>query len=119
MIIIITTTTATTTNNNDDDDDDIDNADDDDDDDDDNIIIIMMMMMIMMMMITTTTTTTIIELKGAIRDIYNLRTAPRTVSNTNAQVVRAQLCTNHVQNAEGSSHAACRVPLGTNGQLSY
>ena len=30
----------------------------------------------------------IINLKGAIRDFYNLRTAPRTVSKTYAQVAR-------------------------------
>ena len=77
--------------------------------------IIMMMMMIMMIMImmmmiiimTTTTTTTIIiiiiiikALKGTIRDFCNLLTAPRTVSNTYAQVARAQPCSNHVQHIE-------------------
>ena len=43
-------------------------------------LITMMMMMMMMMMI---------ALKGAIRDFYNFLTAPRTVSNTYAQVARA------------------------------
>ena len=41
-----------------------------------------------------------IALKGAIRDFYNLLTAPRTVSNTYAQVVKAQSCANHVQHIE-------------------
>ena len=36
-----------------------------------------------------------IALKGANRDFYNLLTAPRTVSNTYAQVVRAQSCANN------------------------
>ena len=40
----------------------------------------------------------IIAFKGAIRDFfYDLLTAPRTVSNTYAQVARAQSCANHVQ----------------------
>ena len=44
----------------------------------------------------------IIALKGAVRDFYNLLTAPRTVLNTDAQVVRAQTCVNHVQHIEGA-----------------
>ena len=59
--------------------------------------------------ITTTTTIIIITLKGAIRDFYNLLTAPRTVSNMYAQVARAQLCANHVQHIECLSHATCHV----------
>ena len=48
--------------------------------------------------------------------LYNLLTAPRTVSNTYAQVAQAQSCADHV---ERFSRAACSVPLGTKGQLSY
>ena len=54
----------------------------------------------------------IIALKGANRDFYNLLTAPRTVSNTYAQVARAQSCANHVQHIERVSRATCSVPLG-------
>ena len=50
---------------------------------------------------------------------YNLLAAPRTVSNTSAQVAKAQACENHVQHIERLSRAPCRVPLGTKGQLSY
>ena len=58
-------------------------------------------------------------LKGAIRDFfYSLLTAPRTVSNTYAQVTRTQSCANHVQHIEHSSRATCRGPLDTKGQLS-
>ena len=95
-------------NNNDDDDDDINVNTNNDDDDNNNM---MMMMMIIMIII--------IELKGAIRDFYDVITAPRTVSTTHAQVTRAQSCTNHVQHTERSSRAKCRVPLRTKGQLSY
>ena len=95
------------------------------------IMIIMMMMMMMMMMMTktiTTTTTTIImmmmmmmiiiiiiiiiALKGATLDFYSLLTAPRTVSNTYAQVAQAQSFANHVQHIERLSHvqhAVCHV----------
>ena len=45
----------------------------------------MMMMMMMMMMITI-----IITLKGAIRDFYNFLTAPRTVSNTYANMCKSR-----------------------------
>ena len=56
----------------------------------------------------------IIALKGAIRDFFffffnNLLTAPWTVSNTYAQVARAQSCSNHVQHIERLSRATCRV----------
>ena len=62
-----------------------------------------MMMMMMIIII-------IIAIKGAIRDFfYNLLTAPRTVSNTNAQVARAQSCANHVQHIELLSRATCRA----------
>ena len=57
-------------------------------------------------------------LKGANRDFHNLLTAPRTVSNTCAPVARAQSCADHVQHMERLSHATCRVPHGTKGQLS-
>ena len=58
----------------------------------------------------------IIALKGAIRDVfYHLLTAPRTVSNTYAQVAKAQSCANHVQHVGRSSS----VPRGTKGQPSY
>ena len=40
------------------------------------------------------------------------------VSNTHAQVVRAQSCANHVQHTERSSRATRCVPLGTERQLS-
>ena len=50
---------------------------------------------------------------------YNLLTAPRTISNTNAPVARAQSCANSVQRTERLSRATCRVPRGRKGQLSY
>ena len=37
---------------------------------------------------------------------YNLLTAPRTVSNTHAQVARAQSCANHLQRIERLSRAS-------------
>ena len=42
----------------------------------------------------------IIAFKGAVRDFYNLLAAPRTVSNTYAQVAKTQSCENHVQHIE-------------------
>ena len=57
------------------------------------IIIIMVIIIMMMMMIK-------IALKGAIRDLYDLLTAPRTTSNTCAQVARAQSCASDVQHIE-------------------
>ena len=48
----------------------------------------------------------IIAFKGVIRDFYNLLTAPRTVSNTYAQVARAQSCANHVQHIQRLSRAS-------------
>ena len=66
------------------------------------IIIIIIIIMMMMMII-------IIAFKGAIRDFFfnNLLTAPRTVSNTYAQVARAQSCANHVLHIERLSRATC------------
>ena len=61
----------------------------------------------------------LIAFKGAVRDFYNLLAAPLTVSNTYAEVARAQLCANHVQHIERLSRAICHVPPGTTGQLSY
>ena len=49
----------------------------------------------------------IIAFKGIIQDFYNL-TAPRTVSNTFAQVARIS-CANHVQHIERLSRASCHV----------
>ena len=40
---------------------------------------------------------------------YYLLTAPRTVSNTHAQVAQAQSCANHVQHIERLSRATCRA----------
>ena len=64
------------------------------------IIIIIIITMMMMMMMMTMTMMMIIALKGAIRDFYNLLTALGTVSNTYAQVARAQSRANHVQHIE-------------------
>ena len=55
------------------------------------MVVVMMMMMMMMILILI-----IIALKGAFRDFYNLLTAPRTVSNTHAQAVRAQSCATRI-----------------------
>ena len=65
----------------------------------------------------------IIAFKGAIRDFfYNLLTAPRAVSNTYAQVARAQSCANHVQHIECLSRASVMLRAtwyeGTAQQLS-
>ena len=57
-------------------------------------------------------TVMIIALKGAVRDLYNLLTALRTVSNTHAQVAQVQSCANHVQHIKHLSHATCCVPRG-------
>ena len=76
------------------------------------IIIIIIIIIIMMMMM--------IAFKGALRDfLYNLLIAPRTITNTYAQVAKAQSSANHVQHIERLSRATCRVPLGTKGQLSF
>ena len=42
---------------------------------------------------------------GNLRFFYNLLTAPQVVSNTYAQVARAQSCANHVQHIERLSRA--------------
>ena len=76
------------------------------------LLIVIVMIMVIMMII-------IIALKAANRDFCYLLTSPRTVSNTYAQVARAQSCANHVQHIEHVSRATCRVPRGTKGQLSY
>ena len=52
---------------------------------------------------------TMIILKGKFLIFYNLLTAPKTVSNTYAQVTRTQSCANHVQHMRHSSHAVGRV----------
>ena len=69
-------------NNNNDDDDDDDDGDDDDDNNNNRIQ------------------------RRYSRFFYNLHTAPRTVSNTYAQVARAQSCANHVQHIERLSRAS-------------
>ena len=51
----------------------------------------------------------IIELRSEIRDIYNLLTVPRTVSNAYAQVASAQSRANHVQHIEGLSRAILSI----------
>ena len=90
------------------------------------IIIIVMMMIIT---ITTTTTTTtiiiiiimIIAFKGAIRDFfYNLLTAPRTVSNTYAQLAWAQSCADMSRSTRAliTHNMSYYLPHGTKGQLS-
>ena len=66
------------------------------------IIIIMIIIIIIMIMIII-----IIAFKGAI--VYNLLTAPRTVSNAYAQVARAQSCANHVQHIGCLPRATCCV----------
>ena len=47
----------------------------------------------------------ILTLKGAVRDFYNLLTAPRIVSNTYAQVTRTQSYADYVQHIESSPRA--------------
>ena len=56
------------------------------------VVVIRIVMLMMMMMI--------MALKGAIRDFYDLLTAPRAVSNTQAQVARTPLFANHVQHID-------------------
>ena len=50
---------------------------------------------------------------------YNLLAAPRTVFIAFAQVAKVQSCENHVQDIQRLSRAACCVPLGTKGELSF
>ena len=52
------------------------------------------------------------------RFLYNLLTAPRTVSNAYAQVARMYSCANHVQHTKHSPRATCCVHCGTKGQFS-
>ena len=56
----------------------------------------------------------IIAFKGAVQDFfYNLLAAPRTVSNTYTQVVKAQSCENHVQHIERLSHNHVKITCNT------
>ena len=55
------------------------------------------LLLLLLKLIIATTIIIIIALKGANRHFYNLLTAQRTVSNTCAQVAKAQSCANHVQ----------------------
>ena len=55
------------------------------------IIIIIIMMMMMMMMMMMLMMMMMIAFKGAVRDLYNLLAVPRTVSNTYAQMAKAQI----------------------------
>ena len=64
-----------------------------DDDDGDEM---MTMMMMMMMIIIITIIIIITVLKGVIPGLYDLLAAPRTVSNSFAQVAQARSCENHV-----------------------
>ena len=68
---------------------------------------IIVIIIIIIIMITTTTKTTIIiiEFKGAVRDFRGLLTAPRTVSNTYAQVAKTHSRASHVQHIERFSRA--------------
>ena len=72
---------------------------------------IMMMMMIIVVMIVIVVVLIVIIIsafKGANRDfLYNLLTAPRTVSNTFAQVARAQLCANQLHRALITRKKSC------------
>ena len=70
------------------------------------VMMMMMMMMMMIIIMMLMMIIIIIALKGANRHIfffYNLLTAPQTVSNTYAQVARAQSSSYHVQ------HIVCHV----------
>ena len=73
------------------------------------ILMIMVMVIIIILMIVE------IIMKDVNKDFYKLLTAPRTVSNTHAQVVRTQSCANHVQHVKRLSRATCRVPHGRDG----
>ena len=72
------------------------------------IIIIIIIITVMMMMMIVIKTMIIIASKGSNRDFYKLLTAPRTVSNTYAQLTRALSFANHVQRIERFSRATCR-----------
>ena len=58
--------------------------------------------------VTTTTNNNRIQRRYS-RFFYNFLTAPRTVSNTYAQVPQAQSCANYVKHIERLSRATCRV----------
>ena len=47
--------------------------------------------------------------KALFEILYNLLTAPQTVSNMHVQVAQVQSCTNHVQHIQRLSRATCRV----------
>ena len=61
----------------------------------------------------------VIAWKGASRDSLESPHYAANVSNTYAQVARAQSCANHMQHIEHSSRVTCRVLHGMEGQLSY
>ena len=63
----------------------------------------------------------IIVSKALFEIFYNLLTAPRPVSNTYAQVARAQSCAKScaTHRALIMCNMSCYVPLGTKGQLNY
>ena len=94
---------------------------DDDDDDDDNdendaeVIVTMTMMTTAMLMVRPLFQIIHLTLRNKNKNdriqrlfeiFYNLLTAPRTVSNTVAQVAWAQSCANHVQHIERLSRAS-------------
>ena len=64
----------------------------------------------------------IIALKGANQDFCNLFTTPRTVSNTYAQVARAQSCATRVQNMERLSYHeqhVCHMAWGDSSAVKF
>ena len=69
------------------------------------IIIIILMMMIIII--------TIITINDSNNNFLQSPHCARTLSDTCAQVARAQSCANHVQDIERLSRATCRVPRGT------
>ena len=74
------------------------------------IIIIVIIIIIIIIIIVIIIIIIIIALKGSIRDFfYNLLTAPRTASNTYAEVAWALSCANYVQHIEHLSRATRRV----------
>ena len=81
------------------------------------ILMIMMLMLILIMIKIKLTEMIILTMEGAYLDCFlQFSTAPRTVSNTYAQLARAQSCANHVQCIGSLSHASCNGQLGTEGQ---
>ena len=64
----------------------------------------------------------IIAFKGAIRDFFNLLTAPQIVSNMYTQAARMQSCANHVQHIKRLSHATyvlCHVVRRGSSAIKY